>query len=77
MLRTEFAKDKESEGGTDVSIRTIEELSQLLTDFLSAKFHDLFYRVMMHHKMSSDQFKQRTLEMIRNTNRLRAGHASV
>lgn len=41
--------------GTQMAVRTIEELSQLVTEFLSAKFHDLFYRIMMHHKISSDQ----------------------
>lgn len=77
LFRTEFAKDNEATAGTDVSIRTVEELSQLLNDFMSAKFHSLFYRVMMHHKMSSDEFKQRTLDMIKNTNHLRAGQSLV
>jgi hypothetical protein len=60
----------------DISVRTVEDLSNLLNDFLSAKFHSLFYRIMMQHKMSSDQFASLTREIITNTRQLRSGYAA-
>jgi hypothetical protein len=57
----------------DGSVRTVDDLSKLLNDFLSAKFHSLFYRIVMHRTMSSDQFKSQTREIIANTRHLCSG----
>lgn len=59
-----------------VAIRTAEELVSYVSEFLSARFHNLFYRITMHHKLSPTTFKNTVSEIISSTKDLLAADTS-
>jgi hypothetical protein len=52
------------------AIRSVDELVSYVTDFLSARFHDLFHRITMHHKMSPSTFKSTVRDIVSSTKKL-------
>lgn len=52
------------------AIRSVDELVSYVTDFLSARFHNLFHRITMHHKMSPSTFKSTVREIVSSTKKL-------
>lgn len=56
---------------TEVAVRTHEELAMLVDEFLSAKFHNLFYNFSMNHKTTPYQFKSFIANVIESTEQLR------
>eukprot|EP01114_Cavostelium_apophysatum_P014001 TRINITY_DN3512_c0_g1_i9.p1 TRINITY_DN3512_c0_g1~~TRINITY_DN3512_c0_g1_i9.p1 ORF type:complete len:5234 (+),score=1501.00 TRINITY_DN3512_c0_g1_i9:231-15932(+) len=51
-------------------VRDIEELEQLTLEFLSARFHNLFHKILMHQKITSNQFKLQVREIVEKTRKL-------
>lgn len=53
-----------------VAIRTSDELVSYVSDFLSARFHNLFHRITMHHKLSPTTFKTTVRDIVTSTKAL-------
>ena len=52
------------------AVRSVDELVSYVSDFLSARFHDLFHRITMHHKMSPSSFKGTVRDIVSSTKNL-------
>ena len=69
-LRQCFIKNQTEEITIDSCITTVDELIEFVGEFVNAKYHDLFHKILMHQKITISQFKEQVHQISEIANEL-------